>query len=151
MPGVDDGGARQSRDDERGKSGDNQHQAAEQQKRIHDVIYTRGFGCAAVALHCQIYLRMIYLCTMISAGETDAQSLLPLPAAAFHILVALAESDRHGYAIMREVAERSGGRIKLNPGTLYTTIRRLLDQGLIVELDPARSPIVTTNGAATIG
>ncbi len=58
----------------------------------------------------------------------------PLPAAAFHILVALAESDRHGYAIMQEVAERSGGRTKLNPGTLYTTLRRLLEQGLIVEL-----------------
>ena len=49
-----------------------------------------------------------------------SDDLLPLPAAAFHILVALAESDRHGYAIMQEVAERTGGRSKLNPGTLYT-------------------------------
>ncbi|HEX5760758.1 MAG TPA: PadR family transcriptional regulator, partial [Thermoanaerobaculia bacterium] len=63
-----------------------------------------------------------------------SDDLLPLPAAAFHILVALAESDRHGYAIMQEVTERTGGRAKLNPGTLYTTLRRLLEQGLIVEL-----------------
>lgn len=66
--------------------------------------------------------------------DPTPEELPPLPAAAFHILVALAESDRHGYAIMQEVAERSGGRTKLNPGTLYTTLRRLLEQGLIVEL-----------------
>ena len=71
----------------------------------------------------------------------DPESLLPLPPATFHVLVALADADRHGYAIMREVADRTGGRTKLNPGTLYTTIQRLLDRGLIVELrergDPA--------------
>ena len=61
----------------------------------------------------------------------DAADLLPLPTATFHILVALSEADRHGYAIMQEVAERTGGKTKLNPGTLYTTIRRLLDQGVI--------------------
>jgi DNA-binding PadR family transcriptional regulator len=60
----------------------------------------------------------------------ELHSLLPLPTAAFHILVALADADRHGYAIMQEV-----GRSRLNPGTLYTTIGRLLDQGLIEELD----------------
>lgn len=58
----------------------------------------------------------------------------PLQAAAFHILLALADADRHGYAIMQEVAERTGGRTRLNPGTLYTTIGRLLEQGLIEEL-----------------
>ncbi len=62
-------------------------------------------------------------------------SLLPLPTATFHILIALAEGDRHGYAMMQEVAERTGGKTKLNPGTLYTTLARLLEQGLIVELD----------------
>ena len=66
--------------------------------------------------------------------DPTPEELLPLAAAAFHILVALAESDRHGYAIMHEVAERTGGQTKLNPGTLYTTLRRLLEQGLIVEL-----------------
>jgi DNA-binding PadR family transcriptional regulator len=70
----------------------------------------------------------------------DAESLLPLPSAAFHILVALAEGDRHGYAIMQDVAAGTGGRLKLNPGTLYTTIRRLLEQGLVVELDERPDP-----------
>jgi DNA-binding PadR family transcriptional regulator len=57
-----------------------------------------------------------------------------LPPATFHILVALSDGDRHGYAIMQEVAQRTGGKTKLNPGTLYTTIQRLLDKDLIVEL-----------------
>ena len=72
--------------------------------------------------------------------EHDAADLLPLPTATFHILVALSEADRHGYAIMQEVAERTGGKTRLNPGTLYTTIRRLLDQGVIVELDDRPDP-----------
>jgi DNA-binding PadR family transcriptional regulator len=64
----------------------------------------------------------------------DLDSLLPLPTATFHILVALSDADRHGYGIMQEVAQRTGGKTKLNPGTLYTTIQRLLEKGLIVEL-----------------
>src|ERR1043166_1366483 len=68
------------------------------------------------------------------------EALLPLQPAAFHILVALAETDRHGYAIMQEVAERTSGTIRINPGTLYTTIRRLLEQGLILELDERPDP-----------
>ena len=70
----------------------------------------------------------------------DPDSLLPLPSAAFHILVALADGDRHGYAIMQDVAAGTGGRLRLNPGTLYTTIRRLLEQGLVVELDERPDP-----------
>lgn len=67
--------------------------------------------------------------------DPSPESLLPLPSAAFHILIALADTDRHGYAVMQEVAQRTGGKIRLNPGTLYTTIKRLLEQGLIDELD----------------
>jgi DNA-binding PadR family transcriptional regulator len=59
---------------------------------------------------------------------------LPLPPAVFQILVALAEQDRHGYAIMQDVAARTDGRMKLSPGTLYGAIKRLLEEGLIVEL-----------------
>src|SRR5499426_2335047 len=70
----------------------------------------------------------------------NPESLLPLPTAAFHILVALADGDRHGYAIMRGVAVGTGGRLRLNPGTLYTTIRRLLEQGLVMELDERPDP-----------
>jgi DNA-binding PadR family transcriptional regulator len=70
----------------------------------------------------------------------DPESFLPLPTATFHILVALADADRHGYAIMQDVTSGTDGRLKLNPGTLYTTIRRLLEQGLIEELDERPDP-----------
>jgi DNA-binding PadR family transcriptional regulator len=73
-------------------------------------------------------------------SDIDPESLLPLPQAAFHILVALAQGDRHGYAIMQDVAAGTGGTLKLNPGTLYTTIRRLLEQGLVIELDERPDP-----------
>ncbi len=63
----------------------------------------------------------------------DAASLLPLQPAAFHILMALAAEDRHGYAIIQDVAERTGGAIRLSAGTLYRSIQRMLEQGLIVE------------------
>ena len=72
---------------------------------------------------------------MALKSDVSPDDLLPLPSATFHILVALSDADRHGYAIMQEVAERTAGRTKLNPGTLYTTIHRLLEQGLIEELD----------------
>jgi len=51
----------------------------------------------------------------------------------FHVLVALADEDRHGYAIIQDVAERTGGQIRLSAGTLYRTIQRMLEEGLIVE------------------
>jgi DNA-binding PadR family transcriptional regulator len=63
-----------------------------------------------------------------------------LAAAAFQILVALADQDRHGYAIMLDVATRTDGRMKLSPGTLYGSIRRMLDEGLIIELDERPDP-----------
>jgi DNA-binding PadR family transcriptional regulator len=70
----------------------------------------------------------------------DPERLLPLSPAAFHILVALAGEDRHGYAIIREVAERTDGDVRLGPGTLYRTIQRLLEQGLIVETHDRPAP-----------
>lgn len=63
----------------------------------------------------------------------DTESLLPLPAATFHILMALAAGEKHGYAIIQDVAERTGGALKLSAGTLYRSIARMLDQGLILE------------------
>src|SRR5215471_14884006 len=59
-----------------------------------------------------------------------AQQLSP---AVWHILVALADKNRHGYAIMREVDERTAGRTQLGPGTLYGTLKRLVAQGLVEE------------------
>ena len=63
---------------------------------------------------------------------------VPLSPAAFHILVALAEGNKHGYAIMKDVAAVTAGEVQLNPGTLYTTIKRLLEDDLIPEVDAPR-------------
>jgi DNA-binding PadR family transcriptional regulator len=63
----------------------------------------------------------------------DPEDLLPLPPAVFHILIALAPGDAHGYAVMRDVAERTSGRLRMSPGTLYGSIKRMLEQGLIEE------------------
>jgi DNA-binding PadR family transcriptional regulator len=65
--------------------------------------------------------------------EPDPEMLLPLPVTVFHILVALSDADRHGYAIMQDVAERTAGKLKLSPGTLYGAIKRMLEDGLVKE------------------
>jgi len=61
------------------------------------------------------------------------ESHLPLPVSEFHILLSLADEDRHGYGIMSDVLERSGGAVRLGPGTLYGSIKRMLASGLISE------------------
>lgn len=65
--------------------------------------------------------------------QAEAETFLPLPQATFHILLALADEDRHGYAIMQDVAARTNGALRLSAGTLYRSIQRMLEQGLIVE------------------
>ena len=70
----------------------------------------------------------------------DVESFLPLPTAVFHILVALADGDRHGYAIMQDVAERTAGKVRLSAGTLYSAVRRMLEDGLIEELRESPDP-----------
>ena len=67
-------------------------------------------------------------------------SFLPLPSATFHILMALASEDRHGYAIIQDVAARTSGSLKLSAGTLYRSIQRMLEQGLIVETRERPAP-----------
>jgi DNA-binding PadR family transcriptional regulator len=64
----------------------------------------------------------------------------PLPPAVFHILVAVADRERHGYAIMQDVSARTDGALKLSPGTLYGNIKRLLEDGLIQELEARPDP-----------
>ena len=63
----------------------------------------------------------------------DPQALLPLPPVTFHILIALADGDRHGYAIIQDVAARTDGALTIQAGTLYRSIQRMLEQGLVVE------------------
>ncbi len=70
--------------------------------------------------------------------EIDA--LLPLPAATFQILIALAEEDRHGYAIIQTIAARTDGEVQLSAGTLYRSIQRMQEQGLITETRQRPAP-----------
>ena len=70
----------------------------------------------------------------------DVSTRRPLPQAVFQILVALADRDRHGYAVMQDVAARTDGALKLSPGTLYASIKRMLDEGLITEVRSRPSP-----------
>jgi DNA-binding PadR family transcriptional regulator len=70
----------------------------------------------------------------------EVDSFLPLPTAVFHILVALADRDRHGYSIMQDVGARTDGKVRLSAGTLYSAIRRMLEQELIEELRDRPDP-----------
>jgi DNA-binding PadR family transcriptional regulator len=68
------------------------------------------------------------------APDQDVDALLPLPSATFHILLALADQDRHGYAILQDIEARTGGELRLSAGTLYRSIARMVEQGLIAEV-----------------
>ena len=63
------------------------------------------------------------------------RKLDPLPSAAFQILLSLADDDLHGYGIMRQVEEQTNGRMRLGPGTLYSSIQAMLEEGLIEEIN----------------
>ena len=72
--------------------------------------------------------------------EPRPESRLPLPPAVFHILMALADEDRHGYGIIQEVLTRTDHSVRLSPGTLYRSIQRMLDEDLIVEISERPAP-----------
>jgi DNA-binding PadR family transcriptional regulator len=72
--------------------------------------------------------------------HADPEKQLPLTPAVFHILLALADGERHGYAIMREVAESTQQQIQMGPGTLYGTLKRLLAAQLVEESDERPDP-----------
>jgi DNA-binding PadR family transcriptional regulator len=74
------------------------------------------------------------------SDDPKPADLIPLPPATFHILMAVADQDRHGYAIIQEVATRTDGTVKLSAGTLYRSIQRMLEQGLLVEADERPAP-----------
>ena len=71
---------------------------------------------------------------MIREIDGEIEALLPLAPAFLHILIALGDGERHGYGIMQDVAERTDGRVRMSPGTLYGSIKRMLAEGLIEEL-----------------
>jgi DNA-binding PadR family transcriptional regulator len=76
----------------------------------------------------------------MATTHTESGEMAPLTPAVFHVLLALADGERHGYAIMLEVVESTGGRIKMGPGTLYGTIKRLLEARMIEESDERPDP-----------
>jgi DNA-binding PadR family transcriptional regulator len=71
--------------------------------------------------------------------DLKPDEFLPLPPATLHILLALAETDRHGYAIMQDVEARTDGELRLSAGTLYRAVARMVEQGLIIEIEKRRS------------
>jgi DNA-binding PadR family transcriptional regulator len=75
----------------------------------------------------------------MSTESDRIAALLPLPPATFHILLALMDQDRHGYAIIQDVEARTGGELRLSAGTLYRSIARMLQQGLVSEVARRRS------------
>lgn len=86
----------------------------------------------------------------MTVDHKNPQSFLPLTPFAFQVLLALADGERHGYAIIKEVEERSGGTVRLRTGTLYTLLQRLLEQEMIgePEANTAIGPAVTPGGPA---
>ncbi len=74
------------------------------------------------------------------AGSAEPESFLPLTPAMFHILMALAKGDSHGYAIMQDIETSTDGRFRIGPGTLYGSIKRLLASGWIEEVDERPDP-----------
>ena len=72
----------------------------------------------------------------MSRNDSEIASLLPLTPVVFHILLALMDEPRHGYAIMQQVNRRSGGKVGLGPGTLYGAIQRMEDARLLQKAEP---------------
>lgn len=77
---------------------------------------------------------------MAKSELPPVEGLLPLPEATFHILIALAAGDRHGYAIIQDVEAATNGQLRLGAGTLYRSLQRMLEQGLIVETSERPAP-----------
>jgi DNA-binding PadR family transcriptional regulator len=72
---------------------------------------------------------------MTTKNESSVQQLLPLSPTMFHMLLSLSEGERHGYALKRELARRTGGKLNPGPGVLYGSINKMLELGLVEESD----------------
>src|SRR3569833_1350781 len=77
---------------------------------------------------------------MPKRGKSQLESFLPLPLPIFHMLLALTEGERHGYALKRAILQRTGGKLNLGSGALYGSINKMLEQGLIEESDDRPDP-----------
>jgi len=77
---------------------------------------------------------------MSKTGKSQIEGFLPLTPTVFHMLLALGEGERHGYALKREILRRTGGKVNLGSGALYGSINKMLEQGLIEESDERPDP-----------
>jgi DNA-binding PadR family transcriptional regulator len=78
--------------------------------------------------------------TGVDTNEGELAELLPLTPAVFHILLALANGERHGYGIMQEIAATTHGQMRIGPGTLYRSIKQMLAAGMLEESDERPDP-----------
>jgi len=92
----------------------------------------------AIAARCSITYNVLVKTPKRKCNDID--EFLPLAPVVFEILLALADGERHGYAIKRDVARRTNGKVRLGPGTLYGAIKRMLEQSLIEESDARPDP-----------
>lgn len=76
----------------------------------------------------------------MSGAVTDPEEMLPLSASQLHILLALADGEKHGYAVMREVESMTNGEVTMGPGTLYGAVKKMVNAGLIEETDERPDP-----------
>src|SRR5579883_3399848 len=87
----------------------------------------------------------------MSDDEREPEALLPLTPAVFHILLALADGEKHGYAIMQEISVRTDGAMRMGPGTLYGSIQRMMKDGLVVEAPGRTGPLPTSAASRQTG
>jgi DNA-binding PadR family transcriptional regulator len=76
----------------------------------------------------------------MKASSSDPEARLPLTPATYHILLALANGERHGYSIMQDIAAQTQGKLRIGPTTLYRSIKHMLEDGLIAESDERPDP-----------
>jgi DNA-binding PadR family transcriptional regulator len=76
----------------------------------------------------------------LGRDSEEPSGFLPLPTATFHILLSIRDEEKHGYAIMRDVESLSEGAVRIGPGTMYGSIKRMLEAGLIEESDERPDP-----------
>src|SRR4029078_9328509 len=101
----------------------------------------RSVGAAVPANRLPRAFVLCYIrCGCMRKKSPDPLSFVPLTPAIAHILLALADQDRHGYAIMQEVERLTDGAARMGPGTLYGTIKRMIASGLLEEADERRDP-----------
>jgi DNA-binding PadR family transcriptional regulator len=103
---------------------------------VYEIRWLPNSSFSSRTIDLQIYRQTDIVAAVTPRSSPDRQ----IAPAVFHILIALADGPRHGYGIMQDVVERTSGRIKMSPGTLYGSIKQMLEEGLIEEARGKRAP-----------